>query len=37
MIKSIQQFQTEGVKKLEENFVEYSSDIIIDFIIVFIV
>ena len=26
MIKSIQQFQTEGVKKLEENFVEYSSD-----------
>ena len=26
MIKSIQQFQTEEVKKLEENFIEYSSD-----------
>ena len=26
MIRSIQQFQTEGVKKLEKVFVEYSSD-----------
>ena len=26
MIKSIQHFQTEGVKKLEKVFVEYSSD-----------
>ena len=26
MIKSIQQFQTEGVKKLEKVFMEYSGD-----------
>lgn len=26
MIRSIQQFQTEGVKKLEKVFVDYSSD-----------
>ena len=26
MIKSIQQFQTEGVKNLEKVFVDYSSD-----------
>lgn len=26
MIKSIQQFQTEGVKNLEKTFIDYSSD-----------